>query len=52
MKFFPEPNANINGNNYFVTPPSTNNDWQYMGRMDQNFSDNDRLLPFWPVQSE
>ena len=44
VKYFPEPNASINGNNYFVTPPSTNNNWQYMGRADQNFSDNDRAF--------
>ncbi len=42
VKFYPEPNASINGNNYFVTPPSTNDNWQYLGRLDQNFGNNDR----------
>src|SRR5579871_3475122 len=44
VKFYPEPNANINGNNYFVTPPSTNDNWQYLGRIDQNFGANDRAF--------
>ncbi len=44
VKFYPEPNANINGNNYFVTPPSTNDNWQYLGRLDQNFGTNDRAF--------
>ena len=44
VKFYPEPNANINGNNYFVTPPSTNDNWQYLGRLDQNFGQNDRAF--------
>ena len=43
-KFYPEPNASINGNNYFVTPPSTNDNWQYLGRVDQNFGMNDRAF--------
>jgi hypothetical protein len=44
LKFYPEPNANINGNNYFVTPPGTNDNWQYLGRLDQNFGSNDRAF--------
>ena len=44
VKFFPAPNANISGNNYFVTPPSTNDNWQYLGRIDQNFGQNDRAF--------
>ena len=44
MKFFPASNANINGNNYFVTPPATNDNWQYLGRIDQNFGQNDRAF--------
>jgi len=43
-KFYPEPNANINGNNYAVTPSSYNNVWQYLGRLDQNFGPNDRAF--------
>ncbi len=44
VKFYPSPNANINGNNYFVTPPATNDNWQYLGRIDQNFGANDRAF--------
>jgi hypothetical protein len=44
VKFYPEPNASINGTNYFVTPPSTNDNWQYLGRLDQNFGANDRAF--------
>jgi Carboxypeptidase regulatory-like domain/TonB-dependent Receptor Plug Domain len=44
LKFFPAANASINGNNYFVTPPSTNDNWQYLGRIDQNFGENDRAF--------
>src|SRR5262249_37714371 len=44
LKFYPSPNANINGNNYFVTPPATNDNWQYLGRLDQNFGANDRAF--------
>jgi Carboxypeptidase regulatory-like domain/TonB-dependent Receptor Plug Domain len=44
VKFYPEPNANINGNNYFVTTPNTNDNWQYLGRLDQNFGSNDRAF--------
>ena len=44
LKFYPSANANVNGNNYFVTPPNTNDNWQYMGRLDQNFGANDRAF--------
>ena len=44
VKFYPEPNSSINGNNYFETAPSTNDNWQYLGRLDQNFGDNDRAF--------
>ncbi|MCU1259048.1 MAG: TonB-dependent receptor, plug [Bryobacterales bacterium] len=44
VKFYPEANASINGNNYFVTPASTNDNWQYLGRLDQNFGQNDRAF--------
>jgi hypothetical protein len=44
VNFYPEPNANVNGNNFFVTPPSTNDNWQYLGRLDQNFGQNDRAF--------
>lgn len=44
VKFYPSANANINGNNYFVTPPSQNDNWQYLGRIDQNFGSNDRAF--------
>jgi len=42
VKFYPEPNGLFNGNNYSVHPPSLNDNWQYLGRLDQNFSANDR----------
>ena len=44
VKFYPEPNTSINGNNYFVTPAATNDNWQYLGRLDQNFGNNDRAF--------
>ena len=44
VKFYPEPNASVNGNNYFVAPPATNDNWQYLGRIDQNFGSNDRAF--------
>lgn len=44
LKFYPGANANVNGNNYFVTPPATNDNWQYLGRLDQNFGSNDRAF--------
>ena len=53
VKFYPEPNAIINGNNYFVTPPSTNDNWQYLGRHRSEFRrQRPRLLPLRPVQPE
>ncbi len=44
LKFYPSPNASINGNNYFVTPPATNDNWQYLGRIDHNFGPSDRAF--------
>ena len=44
VKFYPQANANVNGNNYFVTPAATNDNWQYLGRIDQNFGANDRAF--------
>jgi Carboxypeptidase regulatory-like domain/TonB-dependent Receptor Plug Domain len=44
VKFYPEPNGSFNGNNYFITPPNQNDDWQYLGRIDQNFGSNDRAF--------
>jgi hypothetical protein len=44
VKFYPEPNGSFNGNNYIVTPPGHNDDWQYLGRIDQNFGPNDRAF--------
>jgi hypothetical protein len=44
VKFYPEPNWTASANNYFVTPPSENDNWQYLGRIDQNFSSNDRAF--------
>jgi hypothetical protein len=44
VKFYPAPNASVNGNNYLVTPPSRNDNWQYLGRMDRNFGQNDRAF--------
>jgi hypothetical protein len=43
LKFYPT--ANSTGvNNYVVTPPSRNDNWQYLGRIDQNFGSNDRAF--------
>ena len=44
VKFYPEPNWTAGANNYVVTPPSRNDNWQYLGRMDQNFGVNDRAF--------
>ena len=44
LKFFPEPNGNFTGNNYFVTPPTRNKVWQYLGRLDRNFTADDRAF--------
>src|SRR5262249_48078618 len=44
VKFYPEPNGSFNGNNYSIHPPSLNDNWQYLGRLDQNFSANDRAF--------
>jgi hypothetical protein len=44
VKFYPEANASINGNNYFISPSSKNNNWQDLGRLDQNFGSNDRAF--------
>jgi hypothetical protein len=44
LKFYPEPNGSFNGNNYFITPPTQNKIWQYLGRIDQNFRANDRAF--------
>jgi len=44
LKFYPSANADINGLNYFTTPPATNDVWQHMGRIDQNFGSNDRAF--------
>jgi hypothetical protein len=44
VKFYPEPNWSAGANNYAVTPPSRNDNWQYLGRMDQNFGANDRAF--------
>ena len=40
----PEPERQHQRHNYFVTPPSQNDNWQYLGRMDQNFGANDRAF--------
>jgi hypothetical protein len=42
VKFYPAPNTSLNGVNYLVTPPNRNDNWQYLGRVDQNFGANDR----------
>lgn len=44
VKFYPEPNWSAGANNYVVTPPSRNDNWQYLGRIDQNFGSNDRAF--------
>ena len=44
VKFYPEPNWTAGANNYVVTPPNQNDNWQYLGRIDQNFGANDRAF--------
>jgi len=44
VKFYPEPNWTAGANNYAITPPSQNDNWQYLGRIDQNFGSNDRAF--------
>ncbi len=44
VKFYPEPNWAAGANNYVITPPAQNDNWQYLGRIDQNFGDNDRAF--------
>jgi hypothetical protein len=44
VKFYPAPNASANGLNYLVTPPNRNDNWQYLGRVDQNLGSNDRAF--------
>jgi hypothetical protein len=45
VKFYPSANwISSTANNYFVTPPSQNDNWQYLGRIDHNFSSNDRAF--------
>ncbi|HKE24398.1 MAG TPA: TonB-dependent receptor [Bryobacteraceae bacterium] len=44
VKFYPEPNWSAGANNYVVTPPNQNDNWQYLGRIDQNFGANDRAF--------
>ncbi len=44
VKFYPEPNWTAGANNYVVTPPKENDNWQYLGRLDQNFGQNDRAF--------
>jgi hypothetical protein len=53
VKFYPEPNSNINGNNYFETAPSTNDNWQYLGTPRPELrQQRSRLLPLRTVQPE
>jgi len=42
IKFYPSPNAVVPGGNYFVAPNGTNDNWQSLGRIDQNWGDHDR----------
>ncbi len=44
VKFYPEPNWTSGANNYVITPPARNDNWQYLGRIDQNFGANDRAF--------
>lgn len=43
VKFYPDPNGlYAGGANYSVHPPDLRDNWQYLGRIDHNFSSNDR----------
>ena len=42
VKFYPDPNAAVAAGNYFVAPSATNDNWQSLGRIDQNFGEKDR----------
>ena len=44
VKFYPSPNWGSGANNYVITPPGQNDNWQYLGRIDQNFGANDRAF--------
>jgi hypothetical protein len=44
VRFYPEPNWTAGANNYVVTPPKQNDNWQYLGRLDRNFGSNDRAF--------
>jgi len=43
-KFYPDPNGGYAGGlNYSVQPPQTRQTWQWLARIDHNFSDNDKV---------
>ena len=45
LSFYPEPNANVGGgNNYFVAPSKQSRTWQWLTRVDHNFSDIDKTF--------
>ncbi|MFN7919677.1 MAG: carboxypeptidase regulatory-like domain-containing protein [Bryobacteraceae bacterium] len=40
--FFPQPNAQIGGNNFAGAPPTVRQTWQWLARVDHIFNDHDR----------
>ncbi|MGH7487857.1 MAG: TonB-dependent receptor plug domain-containing protein, partial [bacterium] len=44
VKFYPASNGSFGGNNYSVHPPSIQQVWQTITRLDHNFSDNDKAF--------
>jgi len=44
VKFYPEPNGAFGAFNYSVNPPQIRQVWQWLGRIDHNFSSNDKMF--------
>ena len=44
VKFFPEPNGDFGAFNYSVHPPQIRQTWQWLGRVDHNFSSLDKMF--------
>ena len=45
VKYYPAPNGAFSGNlNYSVNPPQIRQTWQWLARLDHNFSSNDRFF--------
>ncbi|MCE5309410.1 MAG: TonB-dependent receptor [Acidobacteriales bacterium] len=45
IKYYPDPNGSYSGTqNYSVHPPQIRQTWQWLGRVDHNFSSNDKIF--------